>query len=68
MKWEDEDAVITDDDMYLGVTLIIGFVPGLKINVIPLLHTNTVCFSFYLIWLMLMNLLSDFLVPICVDV
>ncbi|KAJ0231293.1 hypothetical protein HA466_0299590 [Hirschfeldia incana] len=42
MKWEDdEDAVITDDDMYLGVTLIIGFVPGLKINVIPLLHTNT---------------------------
>lgn len=44
MKWEDdEDAVITDDDMYLGVTMIIGFVPGLKINVVPLLHTNTVC-------------------------
>ncbi|KAF2579570.1 hypothetical protein F2Q68_00004049 [Brassica cretica] len=42
MKWEDdEDAVITDDDMYLGVTMIIGFVPGLKINVVPLLHTNT---------------------------
>ncbi|KAL0862967.1 hypothetical protein Bca101_042085 [Brassica carinata] len=41
MKWEDEDAVITDDEMYLGVTVVIGFVPGLKINVIPLLRTNT---------------------------
>lgn len=44
MKWEDdEDVVIMDDDMYLGVILIIGFVFGLKINVVFFLYINIVC-------------------------
>ncbi|KFK28064.1 hypothetical protein AALP_AA8G467000 [Arabis alpina] len=37
----DEDEVNTGDDIVRGISLVIGYVPGLKINVLPILHTNS---------------------------
>ncbi|XP_024007419.1 F-box/LRR-repeat protein At5g63520 [Eutrema salsugineum] len=42
VNWEYEgDAPNTGDDMYRGITLVIGFVPGLKLNVFPMLRTKS---------------------------